>query len=589
MGLSLRTGTYGSYYGNDKYSSQALNTDQQKVNATYIAKYLSAAGWSLNAIAGVLGNMEAESSLNPGRWQSEAVGSTSAGYGLIQWTGSTIHTDWNGLNGRDYSTMDVNLEHLNTEAKHGTSWISKQKMLNGLGLGTLDPVDLSYSTFIKSTSTPFNLASVFAFYRERSGVVCYGFHMERYSSCSKNPSKCFTECINSKGCYKAKFGEAATEARAKVNRQNLCKIRGGNAEKWYTFLGGVSLGGGGFPFPARLDNKTFNVDILKKGNERPDYIKDYYQNTSGYYNGEFGIPNNSTGDGKGGNCTAYAYGRFWEIADCVKDLVGVDSKPTAALHGNAMDWYPNNKKANDYDYGLEPKLGAILCLGSDDGKGGHVAIVEQVTTEENGDTSIKCSESGYGYSAEGVMYIETRTRPKDAVKSEITNWGGSTHRPFLGFIYQHYDFEAGGGFGGTSHVKGINLTHVDAETIEGKGFLTIAGASQITCEIETRDINGNPIEIDTTGIALENLDSSSEETPGQDTGSGSEDNTTDDTATAGVLTMTIGTTQSSFSFRLTGLQPLIEYKLLFKASGGITSTTLDTDTEEEDTEEEDTE
>lgn len=65
MGLELRTGTYGEYWGNTYDSSNALNMEQMKVNATYIWNALGSQGWTLNAVAGILGNMQSESSINP--------------------------------------------------------------------------------------------------------------------------------------------------------------------------------------------------------------------------------------------------------------------------------------------------------------------------------------------------------------------------------------------------------------------------------------------------------------------------------------------------------------------------------------------
>lgn len=65
MGLEQRTGTYGTYWGNTYNSSNALNMSQMEINATYIWSALSAQGWTLNAVAGMLGNMQSESSINP--------------------------------------------------------------------------------------------------------------------------------------------------------------------------------------------------------------------------------------------------------------------------------------------------------------------------------------------------------------------------------------------------------------------------------------------------------------------------------------------------------------------------------------------
>lgn len=65
MGLELRTGNYGQYYGNTYDSSNPLNMEQMKLNATYIANALRQRGWTLNAICGMLGNMQSESTINP--------------------------------------------------------------------------------------------------------------------------------------------------------------------------------------------------------------------------------------------------------------------------------------------------------------------------------------------------------------------------------------------------------------------------------------------------------------------------------------------------------------------------------------------
>lgn len=65
MGLEQRQGTFGTYCGNTYDSSQALTRSQMEVNATYIWAYLRQLGWTMNAVAGLLGNMQSESSINP--------------------------------------------------------------------------------------------------------------------------------------------------------------------------------------------------------------------------------------------------------------------------------------------------------------------------------------------------------------------------------------------------------------------------------------------------------------------------------------------------------------------------------------------
>lgn len=65
MGLEQRTGNFGTYWGNTYDSSNSLTMEQMKVNALYIWSALSYQGWTLNAVAGILGNMQSESAINP--------------------------------------------------------------------------------------------------------------------------------------------------------------------------------------------------------------------------------------------------------------------------------------------------------------------------------------------------------------------------------------------------------------------------------------------------------------------------------------------------------------------------------------------
>jgi hypothetical protein len=94
-----------------------------KMNAEYIYRALKGFGFSTNAICAMLGNMQAESSLNPGRWQSDRVGGDTSGhgYGLVQWTPYTKYTEW--ISG-DPSTMDNNIERIIYEVENNLQWIA---------------------------------------------------------------------------------------------------------------------------------------------------------------------------------------------------------------------------------------------------------------------------------------------------------------------------------------------------------------------------------------------------------------------------------------------------------------------------------
>ena len=65
-------------------SNNYLSESQMQGNALEVYKYFAGKGWTLNAIGGILGNMEKESNINPGLWQSLNEGNYSGGFGLVQ-------------------------------------------------------------------------------------------------------------------------------------------------------------------------------------------------------------------------------------------------------------------------------------------------------------------------------------------------------------------------------------------------------------------------------------------------------------------------------------------------------------------------
>lgn len=160
MGVTLRTGKYGTYWGNDYNSSNPLGDAKRKVNATYIYKALTAAGWTLNAIAGLLGNMQAESTINPGRWQSDNPNpstTSGVGYSLCQWTPYTKYTNWCSSNGySDPSEMDSAIARILYEVENNLQWI---------GVG--DYYGMSFKEFTQSTKSVTYLSTGFLLCYER--------------------------------------------------------------------------------------------------------------------------------------------------------------------------------------------------------------------------------------------------------------------------------------------------------------------------------------------------------------------------------------------------------------------------------------
>lgn len=156
--IESRTGSFGEYYGSPYDSSAALTQAQMEINAYYIYMSLSASGWTLNSICGMLGNMQVESSLNPGRWENDTVGGdpTGHGYGLVQWTPYTNYTDWainSGYN--DPSIMDANLARINYELANNLQWIPTLQY------------PMTFQGFKESTGSPDYLALAFLANYER--------------------------------------------------------------------------------------------------------------------------------------------------------------------------------------------------------------------------------------------------------------------------------------------------------------------------------------------------------------------------------------------------------------------------------------
>ena len=92
FGYEAYPATGGTDDGSGVYASvcavtSTLTTAQMNANAEYIYNFLRNQGFTKQAACGVLGNMQAESVINPGIW--EVRDNTSYGYGLVQWTPAT--------------------------------------------------------------------------------------------------------------------------------------------------------------------------------------------------------------------------------------------------------------------------------------------------------------------------------------------------------------------------------------------------------------------------------------------------------------------------------------------------------------------
>jgi hypothetical protein len=131
---------------------------EMTANAQYILDYLLGKGWTKNAICGMLGNMETESTINPGIWQNLDSGNTSGGFGLVQWTPASKYIDWaenNGYPNHTWYAMDPELGRILYEVDQGIQWYATSEY------------NFSFLEFTQSTESPEYLADAFITNYER--------------------------------------------------------------------------------------------------------------------------------------------------------------------------------------------------------------------------------------------------------------------------------------------------------------------------------------------------------------------------------------------------------------------------------------
>ena len=138
-----------------------LSSSEMQNNAKIIYRYFSKLGWTLNAISGMLGNMQRESTLSPGIWQNLQPYMPGGGYGLVGWTPYTRITNW--LTSHGYAIDDGNgqLAKIQEEWQHPeieSVWVKRA-------------YDVSFNEFVASTESPEFLASVFLSNYENAGVA----------------------------------------------------------------------------------------------------------------------------------------------------------------------------------------------------------------------------------------------------------------------------------------------------------------------------------------------------------------------------------------------------------------------------------
>lgn len=121
-----------------------LNQTEMENNVTILTLIFREWGWTDESIAGMVGNMQTESTVNPGIWQDLTVG--SGGYGLVQWTPYTNYSDWAGDGWQDNGQKEC--ERIKYELDNGLQWIPTTEY------------PATFADYVVSTDPPRALADV---------------------------------------------------------------------------------------------------------------------------------------------------------------------------------------------------------------------------------------------------------------------------------------------------------------------------------------------------------------------------------------------------------------------------------------------
>lgn len=166
------------HWHNKNTGAYARDSVEAQENVMKMVQILAPLGWTINAIAGMIGNIEAECGLNPWRWQNDTV-SMSLGYGLFQYTpankyiGDSLADDMDGYQpnyptgagGPDDGTAQL-LYMMRNSVPDGEGHRGAQYSINEL----YPQYGLTFEEYQHSTQTPEFLASAWLHNFERAGV-----------------------------------------------------------------------------------------------------------------------------------------------------------------------------------------------------------------------------------------------------------------------------------------------------------------------------------------------------------------------------------------------------------------------------------
>lgn len=122
----------GNIHGKWISSNSFLNQAEMENNAEMVWAYFRYMGWSLEATCAMLGNMQSESTINPGIWENLDAwpSNPNLGAGLVGWTPYRRITDWLAKKGYAWGDGNGECAKLDEEMRHPeieVTWIPTEK------------------------------------------------------------------------------------------------------------------------------------------------------------------------------------------------------------------------------------------------------------------------------------------------------------------------------------------------------------------------------------------------------------------------------------------------------------------------------
>lgn len=158
-GWWVELNTYWRTTDVDIYPPEQVQID----NMNLVYDYFINKGWTPNAIAGMLGNMMVESTVNPWLFQHSnldwnnvpAILTDNGGMGLTQWTPCRKYYNWTLDEGKDPKSGYTMCDRIKYEQDNNLQW-------------SLDNIlQYTWEQYVTSTQTPEMLARVFVWAYER--------------------------------------------------------------------------------------------------------------------------------------------------------------------------------------------------------------------------------------------------------------------------------------------------------------------------------------------------------------------------------------------------------------------------------------